>query len=136
MGGPVVLACQVHVHYYAAKGYKGTSTCDVQYVVCYCHCTFGLPQELNNPILFLDVMGWCWQPDFRNRPSASVLGKVLANPSFSRLVDVAPLSSTCQVTASCICTLPLAIVAQEDDTDNKPLYVANADLQVRVLLVL
>ena len=90
-------------------------------------------QELNNPILYLDVMGWCWQADYRNRPSASVLEKVLANPSFSRLVDAVPLSPTCQVTASCICTLPLAIVAQDvggDENHNKPPYVADADLQV------
>lgn len=94
---------------------------------------FGFLQELNNPILFLDVMRWCWQADFRNRPSASVLEKVVTNPSFSRLVDAVPLSSTCLVTASCICTTPLAIVAQEGDGEdghNKPSYVANADLQV------
>ena len=45
---------------------------------------------------------------------------------FSRLVDAVPLSPTCQVTASCICTLPLAIVAQDvggDENHNKPPYV-------------
>ena len=69
-----------------------------------------LTQELNSPILYLDVMRWCWQQDHRDRPSAEQLSNVLTNPSIPRLVDAVSLHSSNIVTCSCICTLPIEIL--------------------------
>ena len=55
-------------------------------------------------------MRWCWQQDFRNRPSAQQLTEVLTNPSISRLIDAVSLHNSNTVTCACICTLPIEII--------------------------
>ena len=70
-------------------------------------------QELSNPILYLDIMRWCWQQDFRSRPSARQLIEVLTNQSVPRLVDAISLHSTTRVTCSAICGLPIEQSPQE-----------------------
>ena len=69
-----------------------------------------ITQELNNPILFLDVMRWCWQQDFRNRPTAVQLTEILTNPSISRLVDALNLHNSNEITCASICTLPIEVL--------------------------
>ena len=75
---------------------------------------FPLLQELNNPMLYLDIMRWCWQQDFRNRPSAAQLRDVLTNPSIPYLLDAMPLHNTGLVTCACICTLPYEVMPLSD----------------------
>ena len=48
-------------------------------------------QELNNPLLFLDVMRWAWEQDYHNRPSATQLKEVLLQSSVSHLINAYPL---------------------------------------------
>ena len=100
-------------------------------------------QELNNPILYLDTMRWCWQQDYRSRPSADQLVGSIANESVSRLVDAISLHNTTQITCACICTLPIQILSPElnsslldDDryaalpaSPSGPSSVAQGDLQ-------
>ncbi len=71
-------------------------------------------QELNNPMLYLDIMRWCWQQDFRSRPSAALLSEVLTNPSIPYLLDAVPLNSTDLISCACICTLPFELVSPGD----------------------
>ena len=87
-------------------------------------------------------MRWCWQQDFRNRPSAHQLVNVLSNNSVPRLVDAISLQSNAQITCACICTLPIEIVSQNsmaaEDEDRKSFishsssvhpHLATGDLQ-------
>lgn len=102
-------------------------------------------QELNNPILYLDVMRWCWQQDFRARPSASQLEDILTNPSIPYLVDAISLHNSSTVTCACVCTLPIEIVPPTADPDSSDSvfpslsssahsYMAQGDLQEELWL--
>lgn len=71
-------------------------------------------QERNNPMLYLDVMRWCWQQDFRARPTASQLEEILTNPSIPYLVDAISLHNSNTVTCACVCTLPIEILPPND----------------------
>lgn len=75
---------------------------------------FVVAQELNNPMLYLDIMRWCWQQDFRSRPSAAQLSEVLANPSIPYLLDAMPLHNNDLITCACICTLPFELLPPND----------------------
>ncbi len=89
-------------------------------------------QELNSPILYLDVMRWCWQQDYHHRPSAAQLSTLLPNPALPRLVDAVSLNNSSLVTCSCICTLPIEILPPgelgEDPTLPPHPHVARGDL--------
>jgi hypothetical protein len=103
---------------------------------------------LNNPILYLDVMRWCWQQDFRARPSAGQLEEILTNPSIPHLVDAISLHNSSTITCACVCTLPIEIVAPTSDPDSSvegsssvfppslssSSYVAQGDLQEELWL--
>ena len=99
-------------------------------------------QELNNPILFLDVMRWCWQQDFRNRPSAVQLTEILTNPSISRLVDAMNLHFSTEITCACTCTLPIELLPPADmeggsvlpPASSPHLHVTRGDLQEELWL--
>lgn len=104
-------------------------------------------QELNNPILYLDVMRWCWQQDFRARPSASQLEDILTNPSIPYLVDAISLHNSNTVTCACVCTLPMEILpptAEMDSNEGSSVfpsppsahssYTAQGDLQEELWL--
>ena len=103
-------------------------------------------QELNNPILYLDVMRWCWQQDFRARPSASQLEEILTNPSIPYLVDAISLHNSNTVTCACVCTLPIEIIPPTSDPDSSDVgasvlpslssssYMAQGDLQEELWL--
>ena len=107
---------------------------------CFCCCCYCFTQELNNPILFLDVMRWCWQQDFRNRPSAAQLMEILTNPSISRLVDALNLHNSNEVTCACICTLPIEVLPPADEggsllpPTSPHLHVTRGDLQEELWL--
>lgn len=64
-------------------------------------------QELSNPILYLDIMRWCWQQDFRSRPSASYLIDVLSSDSVPQLVEAISLHGTTAITCSALCIVPI-----------------------------
>ena len=83
-------------------------------------------QELNNPILFLDVMRWCWQQDFTLRPSAEQLEEILTNPSIPHLVDAISLHSSSPVTCACVCTLPIEIQHSEPDLNESSVFASIA----------
>ncbi len=107
---------------------------------------------MNNPILYLDTMRWCWQQDYRLRPSARQLMDVLSNASLSQLVDAISLHSELEVTCACICTLPIEKISQdltasvlsEDDPRSVPTslpstphtHVTRGDLQEELWLCL
>lgn len=55
-------------------------------------------------------MRWCWQQDFRARPSAGQLEEILTNPSIPYLVDAVSLHNSNTVTCACVCTLPMEIL--------------------------
>lgn len=65
-------------------------------------------------MLYLDIMRWCWQQDFRTRPSADQLEEILTNPSIPYLVDAISLHNSNTVTCACVCTLPIEIVPTSD----------------------
>ena len=71
-------------------------------------------------MLYLDVMRWCWQQDFRARPSATQLEEILTNPSIPYLLDAVSLHSCSTVTCACICTLPMEILPPAPDPDEGP----------------
>ena len=62
-------------------------------------------------------MRWCWQQDFRTRPSASQLEEILTNPSIPYLVDAISLHNSNTITCACVCTLPIEIVATPSDQE-------------------
>ena len=68
------------------------------------HCIFTHTQELNNPMLYLDLMRWCWQQEYRHRPSAAQVAEFITAPSFPRLVDAVALNSSAVITSACIGT--------------------------------
>lgn len=65
-------------------------------------------------MLYLDIMRWCWQQDFRSRPSAAQLSDVLTNSSIPYLLDAMPLHNTDLITCACICTLPFELLPPSD----------------------
>ena len=85
-------------------------------------------------------MRWCWQQDFRNRPSAVQLTEILANPSISRLVDALNLHNSTDVTCACICTLPIEVLPPTDEggsllpPTSPHLHVTRGDLQEELWL--
>ena len=101
-----------------------------------------LLQELNNPILFLDVMRWCWHQDFRFRPMASDLIHSLESPSLPRLLDAISLHDNAEITSACLSTLPVEIVSPTAGPEEKaassaaaqPPHVARGDLQEELWL--
>lgn len=104
-----------------------------------CCMTLCFLQELNTPILYLDVMRWCWQQDYRNRPTAQQLQEVLANPAIPRLVDAISLHHTADVTCACVCTLPIEVVSSDPASlgGEVPMphpHVARGDLQEELWL--
>jgi serine/threonine protein kinase len=74
-------------------------------------------KELNNPVLFLDIMRWSWSQYYRDRPSASQLESVLSSTEISQLIDAYSLQdySYSKVTSSCVVTLPIDISSQTND---------------------
>lgn len=104
-------------------------------------CLHSAPQELNNPILYLDVMRWCWQQDFRVRPSARQLEEILLNPSIPHLVDAISLHNSNTITCACVCTLPIEILPPNDPDSSEGSsvftshsYMAQGDLQEELWL--
>ena len=101
-------------------------------------------QELNNPILYLDIMRWAWQQDFHHRPSAAQLEKILASPSIPLMVDAFNLQPYCDsgITASCTVTLPIDISTSSEGLQGGPpmsppakhSYVTQGDIQEEVWL--
>ena len=86
-------------------------------------------------------MRWCWQQDFRNRPSAVQLTEILKNPSISRLVDALNLHNSNEITCACICTTPIEVLPPPDmegsvlhPTSSPHLHVARGDLQEELWL--
>ena len=89
-------------------------------------------------------MRWCWQQDFRTRPSASQLEEILTNPSIPYLVDAISLHNSNTVTCACVCTLPMEIVAPEEAEGTSSVfpslssaahsYTAQGDLQEELWL--
>jgi serine/threonine protein kinase len=98
-------------------------------------------RELSNPILYLDVMRWCWQHDFRSRPSADHLIEVISSDSVPRLVEAISLHGTSDITCSALSILPIEQSATEDygvmsmtSSSTTQKYVARGDLQEDVWL--
>ena len=97
-------------------------------------------------MLYLDVMRWCWQQDFRTRPSAKQLEEVLSNPSIPYLIDAISLHNSNNVTCACVSTLPIEIVAPPSEQDlsesilasvaasSSHSYLAQGDLQEELWL--
>ena len=87
-------------------------------------------------------MRWCWQQDFRNRPSAIQLTELLTNPSISRLVDAMNLHHSSEITCACTCTLPIELLPPADleggsvlpPASSPHLHVARGDLQEELWL--
>ena len=55
-------------------------------------------------MLYLDLMRWCWQQEYRNRPSATQVTEFITAPSFPRLMDAIALNSNAIITSACIGT--------------------------------
>ena len=55
-------------------------------------------------MLYLDMMRWCWQQEYRHRPSAAQVAEFITAPSFPRLVDAIALNSNAVITSACIGT--------------------------------
>ena len=55
-------------------------------------------------MLYLDLMRWCWQQEYRHRPSATQVAEFITAPSFPRLVDAIALNSSAVITSACIGT--------------------------------
>ena len=55
-------------------------------------------------MLYLDLMRWCWQQDYRHRPSATQVAEFITAPSFPRLVDAIALDSNAVITSACMGT--------------------------------
>ena len=55
-------------------------------------------------MLYLDLMRWCWQQEYRHRPSAMQVAEFITAPSFPRLVDAIALNSNAVITSACIGT--------------------------------
>lgn len=52
-------------------------------------------------------MRWCWQQDFRSRPSANHLIEVLSSDSVPQLVEAVSLQGTTAITCSALCIVPI-----------------------------
>ncbi len=98
-------------------------------------------------MLYLDVMRWCWQQDFRTRPTAIQLEEILQNPSIPYLLDAVSLHNSNTITCACVCTLPIEIVAtpgEQDSSESSSIlasmsssshsYLAQGDLQEELWL--
>ena len=89
-------------------------------------------------------MRWCWQQDFRNRPSALQLSEILTNPSIPRLVDALNLHNSNEITCATICTLPIEVLPPPTPMDidgsgilppaSPHLHVTRGDLQEELWL--
>lgn len=90
-------------------------------------------------------MRWCWQQDFRNRPSASQLSEILTNPSIPSLVDAVSLHNSNTITCACVCTVPIEILPPSDSEASESssvltslstphAYVTRGDLQEELWL--
>lgn len=64
-------------------------------------------------------MRWCWQQDFRHRPSANQLEDILTNPSIPYLVDAMSLHNSNTITCSCVSTLPIEILPTTSDDSSE-----------------
>lgn len=55
-------------------------------------------------MLYLDLMRWCWQQEYRHRPSSSQVAEYISTAAFPRLVDAIALNSSAEITCACIGT--------------------------------
>ena len=58
-------------------------------------------------------MRWCWQQDFRSRPSADHLIDVLSNEGVPRLMEAVSLHDSSDITANALCIFPIEQSASE-----------------------
>ena len=100
--------------------------------------------ELNSPVMYLDLMQWCWMGDYNKRPTARQLTEMLSNPTIPHLMDVINLGK--METVTCVCTSPLLIQRQNlanlsdlsvsqthDDKDYEQYIAAHGGLKSNVL---
>ena len=71
-------------------------------------------------MLYLDLMRWCWQQEYRHRPSAMQVAEFITAPSFPRLVDAIALNSNAVITSACIGTFLIETPRLSTPHQNSP----------------
>ena len=74
-------------------------------------------QELNNPLLYLDMMMWCWQDDYNIRPNAKVLTDLLSLSAVPHLIEAFSLGPLERIT--CACVSSILIGPQQENSNFK-----------------